>query len=109
MQRFRFYVVPSLSIPSGIFGLCSVRGVAQVDRSGLTGTVTDPSGKLLPGTKVTAPMPATGLVRDTVSSAAGEYSIPNLAVGSYVVTFEHAGFAAKSYDMWFRPLPGHRL
>ena len=81
-----------------IVGLCSVRSLAQVDRSALTGTVTDPSGKLLPGTKVTATMPATGLVRDTVSSAAGEYLIPNLAVGSYVVTFEHAGFAAKSYD-----------
>ncbi len=98
MQKFRSYVVPSLSILSGIFGLCSVRCAAQVDRSGLTGTVTDSSGKLLPGTKVTATMPATGLVRDTVSSAAGEYSIPNLEVGNYVVTFEHAGFAAKSYD-----------
>ena len=32
MHKFRSYVVPSLSILSGIFGLCSVRGAAQVDR-----------------------------------------------------------------------------
>jgi hypothetical protein len=69
-----------------------------VDRSGFTGTVTDPVGKLIPGTQVTASMPATGLVRETVTSADGSYSMPDLPVGNYIVTFEHAGFASKSFD-----------
>ncbi len=98
MQKFRVCISSSLLLLPAIFDLRSIQAVAQIDRSGLTGIVTDPTGKLLPGTKVSATMPATGLVRETVSSADGDYSIPNLGVGSYVVTFEHAGFAQTSYN-----------
>lgn len=43
--------------------VCPLRepGYAQVDRSALTGTVTNPSGNVLIATTVTAVMPATGL------------------------------------------------
>jgi hypothetical protein len=60
--------------------------------------VTDAAGQLLPGTKVTATMPATGLVRETVSSSDGTYSITQLPIGTYTVTFEHAGFATTRFD-----------
>ena len=65
---------------------------AQVDRSGLSGTVTDSSGRLLPQAHVTALENATGLRRETVSDAKGNYSIPQLPVGVYTVTFTHQGF-----------------
>jgi hypothetical protein len=65
---------------------------AQVDRSGLSGTVVDTSGRLLPHTQVIAVENATGLRRETVSDSLGGYSIPELPVGVYTVTFEHDGF-----------------
>ena len=65
---------------------------AQVDRSGLTGTVTDASGSLLPRAHVTVVENATGLRRETVSDASGNYNIPQLPVGIYTVTIEHQGF-----------------
>jgi hypothetical protein len=65
---------------------------AQVDRSGLTGTVTDASGRLLPQAHVLVVENATGLRREAVSDASGNYNIPQLPVGIYTVTLEHQGF-----------------
>ena len=70
---------------------------AQIDRAGLSGTVTDPSGRVLPETHVTALQLSTGLERQATSSANGTYDIPELPVGNYTVTFEHAGFKALSF------------
>ena len=73
--------------------LCLVySSVAQVDRAGLSGTVTDSSGRVLPQAKVTAVQISTGLKRETSSSTEGTYDIPELPVGNYTITFEHAGF-----------------
>lgn len=65
---------------------------AQVDRSGLSGTTSDASGRVLMQVHVTVVENATGLSRDTVSGAGGNYSIPQLPVGIYTVIFEHQGF-----------------
>src|ERR1700730_2537756 len=76
----------------GIF-LCLVSSLeAQIDRAGLNGTVTDPSGRVLPETHVTALQTVTGLHRESTSSAKGTYDIPELPVGVYTITFDHAGF-----------------
>ena len=66
---------------------------AQVDRSGLTGTVKDESGAAVPGVKIVVVQTATDLRREAVTSGTGTYSIPNLPVGSYTVSFTHAAFA----------------
>src|SRR5579862_728194 len=71
---------------------------AQVDRTGLNGTVSDPSGRVLPQTRVTAVQSATGLRRETTTSGKGTYDIPELPVGVYTVTFAHDGFAALIFD-----------
>ena len=68
------------------------QAVAQVDRAGLDGTITDPSGRVMPDVHVVAEMPDTGLRRETASSRTGTYDIPDLPVGVYTVTFEHQGF-----------------
>ena len=65
---------------------------AQVDRSGLTGTVSDPSGRRLVETHITAVQNSTQLQRETISDSTGNYDIPELPVGTYTVTFEHPGF-----------------
>ena len=64
----------------------------QVDRSGLSGTVTDASGRLLPQVQVTVISNATGLNRQAISDGHGNYSVPFLPVGIYTVTFERQGF-----------------
>src|SRR5580658_1119790 len=88
------------SVPRNIcllFTICLVflfAGIAfaQVDRSALSGTVTDSSGRMLPQAHVTAVENATGLRREAVSDASGNYSIAELPVGNYIVAFEHQGF-----------------
>jgi len=79
-----------VAFSAGLFLFSS--SYAQVDRSGLSGTVTDSSGSLLPQAHVAVVQNATGLRRETVSGAGGYYSIPQLPVGIYTVTFEHQGF-----------------
>jgi hypothetical protein len=68
-----------------------------VDRSSLTGTVTDPSGGRLGQTHITAVQNSTELRRETISSPDGRYNIPELPVGKYTVTFEHAGFKTLTF------------
>lgn len=72
--------------------LCSPFVLAQVDRAGLNGTVTDPAGRVLPGVRIVALQDSTGLKRATVSASNGVYDIAELPVGVYTVIFDHAGF-----------------
>jgi hypothetical protein len=71
--------------------------LAQVDRSGLSGTVVDPSGRVLPGTRVTAVQSASSVRRETKTSSTGTYDIPELPVGIYTITFDHDGFKSLTY------------
>ena len=71
----------------------TVAGWAQVDRAGFNGTVTDPSGQVVPGVHIKAIQESTGLQREAISTADGTYDIPELPVGRYTVTFTHDGFA----------------
>jgi hypothetical protein len=56
------------------------------------GTVTDPSGAAIGGAKVTVTNEATGLARDTVSAANGNYVVPDLSVGLYRLHVSASGF-----------------
>ncbi|MGC2399410.1 MAG: carboxypeptidase regulatory-like domain-containing protein [Acidobacteriaceae bacterium] len=72
-------------------------GFAQIDRSGLTGTVTDPSGRLLARTHIVAVENSTQLQREGLSDAAGKYDIPELPVGKYTIRFDHPGFKTLTF------------
>jgi len=65
---------------------------AQTFRGTILGTVTDASGAVIAGAKVTVKNAGTGLERLTETSADGSYSVPELPIGSYTVTITHAGF-----------------
>jgi len=65
---------------------------AQTFRGTILGTVTDPSGAVVSGARVTAKNVATGLERTTQTSADGSYSIPELPIGTYTVTVSQSGF-----------------
>ena len=66
---------------------------AQTATGQITGTVTDPSGAVLPQVKVTAKSLDTGLTRQATSSNSGDYSFTLLPVGSYSVSAELQGFS----------------
>jgi hypothetical protein len=58
----------------------------------MVGTITDASGAVVPGAKVTATEVDTGTSRGTVTNADGNYTFGNLAPGRYSVSVEAAGF-----------------
>jgi len=69
---------------------------AQDAPASLSGTVTDPSGKVVPNVKVSVKNLSTGLTTEAQTDAAGLYTVPNLAAGDYEVsaTVEGVGTGA---------------
>ena len=65
---------------------------AQTATGQITGTVRDATGAVMSGVKVVVTNQQTGLTRETKSAANGDYVIPLLPVGVYVVTGEQGGF-----------------
>ncbi len=72
--------------------LAAVSLSAQTFRGTILGTVTDPTGAVVAGAKVTVKNVGTGLERTTNTSADGSYSLPELPIGTYTVTVTLAGF-----------------
>lgn len=79
------------------FTIVLLLGVAALPARGqafgtISGTVTDPSGAVVPGAKVTATETETSFSRDVVTDSKGQYVIPNLRPTQYSLTVEAAGF-----------------
>jgi len=70
---------------------------AQQTLGGITGTVTDPSGGVLPGTKVSIVGDQTGLTRNTTTDNNGTYLVVNLPIGNYSLNFTHDGFTLAKF------------
>ncbi|HET6176375.1 MAG TPA: carboxypeptidase regulatory-like domain-containing protein [Candidatus Sulfotelmatobacter sp.] len=90
--------VAGLLCGAGIMLCLASPSSAQVDRAGLTGTVSDPSGRALAQTHIAAVHNDTGLRRESTSSATGTYDIPELPIGIYTVTFVHEGFKDLTFE-----------
>ena len=72
--------------------LLSVQGHAQVAGATVTGTVTDPSGAIIPNAQVSMTNTATGITTNVTTNSAGFYTTPNLIAGPYQVTIRTEGF-----------------
>ena len=70
----------------------------QVDRGTINGTISDPSGAVIPGVHVTATNVETGVVTEGTSNSVGFYSIRNLPVGKYGLRFDKEGFARQEHS-----------
>jgi hypothetical protein len=79
-------------LSSGFAALVGNCSIAQLNTGTITGTVTDPSAALVRDVKVTVRNTATNAVRDTSTSGAGIYTVSDLIVGPYEVTFEAPAF-----------------
>ncbi len=58
----------------------------------IKGTVTDPSGAVVPVVTVSIKNVQTGVVTPTTTNGAGLYDVPFLAPGNYTITFSKQGF-----------------
>ncbi len=64
----------------------------QGEMSTVRGTVTDPSGAVVPSVTIELTNTATNTSRKTVSSANGDYEIPYVPLGTYKLTASATGF-----------------
>jgi len=75
----------------------SLPAAAQQTLGGITGTVTDPQGSVIPGVQVKVVSQGTSLTRTATSSQEGTYALVNLPIGIYTVTFTRDGFSAEKF------------
>src|SRR6188508_3256198 len=68
---------------------------AQKITGTIRGSVTDPTGAIIAGAKVTVKNEDTGLTRSGTTTSAGIYAFAELPVGSYRIEVEHPGFKSE--------------
>jgi hypothetical protein len=96
---------PQLSLSILMSCLCSLFfslspfACAQQTLGGITGTVTDKTGSVLPETLVSIVADQTKLTRTQKTSANGAYDVVNLPIGTYTLTFTHEGFQTQRIPM----------
>ena len=73
------------------------QGQARVE-GGVSGTVTDPSGAVVPGATLTISQSSTGFSTTTASTSSGSFVFPDLQPGTYKLTVDAKGFSSSVYD-----------
>ena len=81
--------------------LCLIASTAytQVINATLTGTVSDASGALIPGTEISAKNTGTGVVSTAITNESGTYRFPSLQPGPYEVSASLPGFRAQTFQL----------
>src|ERR1700733_1670588 len=72
--------------------ICALAVFAQGDRGTITGTVTDPTGAVVPNANIQITNSDTAAVYKVGTTSTGNYTLPNLPAGSYVLTVDASGF-----------------
>lgn len=75
----------------------SQRALAQQTLGAINGTVTDSSGAVVPNVNIKARAVATNLELKAASKSDGSFSISDLPIGNYEVTFSKEGFQTAAY------------
>lgn len=73
-------------------GLATRTAGAQATTAQIGGVVKDSSGAVLPGVEITVTQTATGAKRTTVSNESGNYALPSLPLGPYILEAALPGF-----------------
>ena len=83
-------------LPLVILGFGSALFLSAQEKATILGTVSDPTGSVVPGVKVTITNTGTSQVRAIETNNSGAYVMPDLSIGSYSVRAEAPGF--KTYE-----------
>ncbi len=90
MKRLVLAILVVLSLAVGVN--------AQTFRGTINGTVTDPSGGVVPNATVKATENATGIDHNTVTTSEGSFAFQDIPLGLYKVTVTATGFPAYTVD-----------
>jgi hypothetical protein len=86
---------PLLAFVCLVIGCCSLSW-SQASFSSLRGTITDPSGAVIPGATVTIVNKGTSLQSTQTANGSGEYQFQQVVPGTYVLTANGSGFGSQS-------------
>src|SRR6266702_14548 len=90
MKRLALAILVVLSLAVGVN--------AQTFRGAINGTVSDPSGAVVPNAAVKATEGTTGIDHTTVTTSEGQFYFQDLPIGFYKVTVTAPGFPAYTVD-----------
>ena len=76
------------------FVMCASAGLLAQGYGTISGSVSDPTGAVVPGASVTATQAATGLMVKTTSNEQGTFTFPTLAPAVYNLSVSASGFQA---------------
>jgi hypothetical protein len=76
----------------------SVAAWAQTQLATVSGTITDPSGAVVPEVSITIVSQGTGLKRSALTDTAGEYRFAGLPTGKYSLRIEKPGFQSQTRE-----------
>ena len=80
---------------AALFSLCAW---SETRLATVSGTITDPSGALVPGVSVTIASQGTGLKRSALTDSSGEYRFAGLPIGNYSLRIEKTGFQSQTRE-----------
>jgi len=83
--------IPAAAL-AAIFSVC---GWSQTQLGTVSGTITDPTGAVMPDVSVTIVSQGTGLKRSALTDTTGEYRFAGLPIGNYSLRIEKAGFQSQ--------------
>ena len=93
MEKFTRHVAAILLT---VFATSALMFGQATATAGLTGTVSDATGAVVPDATVTVKSQETGLTRNTTSNSSGNYRFDSLPPGNYSIKATKSGFAVSS-------------
>src|ERR1700722_853107 len=78
--------------------------LAQSGAGSIEGTVTDSTKAIIPGASIHVVNSATGIISDTKANGTGDYQVPGLFTGTYIITVTSSGM--ETYQQTLQLLAG---
>src|SRR6516162_2929789 len=85
-----------------LFLSATLAAQATGNAGSITGTVTDPTGAIVPGATVQIHNPVSEFTRNTTTDSAGKFSFANVPLNPYHLTVTSQGFAPAAQDVEVR-------
>lgn len=104
VQKRNVFMFANLTILC--LAVCCFTAIAQSGAGSIEGTVTDSTGAIMPGASIHVVDQATGVTSDTKANGAGNYQVPGLFTGTYVITVTAPGM--ETYQKTLQLLVGQK-